>query len=258
MLTLYFSGTGNSKYVAELFAADMGGDCFSIEETLDFSSLIAAADTVAFVYPVYASRVPRILKEFVQRHQGDLLDKQLVILATQMGFSGDGARCFTDLLERNTYCVLYAEHITMPNNINNLFIFPRTGDRRVKRQLAAAQRKVRRISENIRAGVAVRRGFNQFSRLLGLMQGASAPRMEQLAKASVQIGEECIGCGQCVKRCPMHNLVMENGKAKALSNCTECYRCINLCPAKAIRIYFKKKVGWQYHGPNGGKNSRSA
>ena len=97
MLTLYFSGTGNSKYVAELFAADLGGDCFSIEETIDFSSLIAATDAVAFVYPVYASRVPRILREFVQRHKADLLEKHLVILATQMGFSGDGARCFTDM-----------------------------------------------------------------------------------------------------------------------------------------------------------------
>ena len=32
MLTLYFSGTGNSKYAAELFAASMGGECHSIEE----------------------------------------------------------------------------------------------------------------------------------------------------------------------------------------------------------------------------------
>ena len=154
--------------------------------------------------------------------------------------------------------MLYAEHITMPNNINNLFIFPRTGDRRAKRQLAAAQRKIRRICGNLRAGIAVRRGFNPFSRLLGLMQGAFEPRMEQLAKASVEIGGECTGCGLCVKRCPMQNLVMENGRANALSNCTECYRCINLCPAKAIRIYFKKKVDWQYRGPYGGKNSRSA
>jgi ferredoxin len=255
MLTLYFSGTGNSKFVAELFTAEMGGECLSIEEDVDFSALLTAADAVAFVYPIYASRPPRIFREFIQEHRSGLLNKDLIILCTQMGFSGDGARSLTDLLDRNTHRVLYAEHLTMPNNINNLFVFPRTGEKRAIRLQKAARRKVRRIAENIRTGVVKKRGFSPLSRLLGLIQGAFVPLMDRMSIDSVHIGEECTGCGLCVRRCPMHNLSLEGGRAAAHGDCTECYRCINLCPERAVHIYFQKKVKWQYRGPAGAEGS---
>ncbi len=60
MLTLYFSGTGNTKYIAEKFAENMQADCHSIEEEIDFASLISAADTIAICYPIYGSCVPEI------------------------------------------------------------------------------------------------------------------------------------------------------------------------------------------------------
>lgn len=258
MLTLFFSGTGNSKFAAELFAAEMGGECLSIEADAGFSSLLMAADAVAFVYPVYASRPPRILREFILEHKSGLADKKLVILCTQMGFSGDGARCLTDLFDKNAYRVLYAEHLMMPNNINNLAIFPRTPEARVTKLKERAKNSVRRVARNIRVGVVKKRGFSLFSRLLGLLQGAFAPRIERMAMDAVTVGEECTGCGLCAERCPMRNLVMENGKAAAQGNCTGCYRCINLCPAKAIRIYMKKRVKWQYHGPMNGRDRASA
>ena len=97
---MYFSGTGNSRYVAGLFAAEMGGVCLSIEGNADFGRLIQKADTVAFVYPIYVSRMPRILREFIIAYRAALHGKPLVILCTQMGFSGDGARSLTDLLDR--------------------------------------------------------------------------------------------------------------------------------------------------------------
>jgi ferredoxin len=251
MLTLYFSGTGNSKYVAELFASEMGSACHSIEETVDFSGLIQSANIVAFVYPIYVSRVPRIMREFVVGHCADLYGKRLVILCTQMEFSGDGARCFTDLLPRGSYTVEYAEHIMMPNNINNInniWLFRRTSEKRMQRLVNETRRKTAQICADVKAGVVKKRGFNPFSRILGLMQGMFMPLMERFMNDAVNISGDCTGCGLCVRNCPMHNLRLADGKAVAGGNCTECYRCSNLCPERAINIYFKGKVHWQYHG----------
>ena len=36
MLMLYFSGTGNSKYIANLFSKKVNAKCYSIEENIDF------------------------------------------------------------------------------------------------------------------------------------------------------------------------------------------------------------------------------
>ena len=252
MLTLFFSGTGNSAYVAGLLAAEMGGDCLSIEEDRPFDRLIRAAETVAFVYPIYGSCMPRILRMFVRAHREALHGKQLVILCTQMMFSGDGAHRLTDELDKGTYTVRYAEHIVMPNNVNNLRIFPQPKQETVQKLADHAKQRIAEIGADIRAGKAVRRGFAIGSRLLGLTQAAFMPFVEKKASRAVRIGGDCNGCGLCVKRCPMHNLTMENGRVAAHGDCTLCYRCINLCPQRAIRIYFKGKVNWQFHsGKNG-------
>jgi ferredoxin len=249
VLTLYFSGTGNSRFAARLFAQAMGGACRSIEDSADFSGLIRQSDAIAFVYPIYSSRIPRIMREFVAARRAELHGKKLVILCTQMGFSGDGARCFTDLLDRGTYRVLYAEHLMMPNNINNYRVFPRQSARRIASLAEKVRRRISRICGDIRAGVVKKRGFNPFSRLLGLPQGLVWRFMEKPTRNSVWIGGECTGCGLCVKSCPMRNLTLKGGKAAAHGNCTVCYRCINLCPQRAVGIYSKKRPKWQYLGP---------
>jgi flavodoxin len=64
-LTIYFSGTGNTKYIAGLFSRKMDAACFSIESDVDFSTEIKQHDTIAVCYPIYGSRVPLIMREFV-------------------------------------------------------------------------------------------------------------------------------------------------------------------------------------------------
>ena len=57
MLMLYFSGTGNSKYIAESFGRRMAAECRSIEEKADFPALLAAHRAIGFCYPAYRSGV---------------------------------------------------------------------------------------------------------------------------------------------------------------------------------------------------------
>jgi len=110
MLMLYFSGTGNSRHIAELFGSNMNADCHSIEEGIDFDALIFGYDTVAFCYPVYMSRVPRIMREFAFKHMKSLEGKKIIIFCTQLILSGDGARAFAALFSGKSVEIIYAEH----------------------------------------------------------------------------------------------------------------------------------------------------
>ncbi len=92
MVLFYFSGTGNSRFAAEVFCRAADADCHSIEEDTDFEALIASDDKIGFFYPVYGSYVPRPMREFVTAHAGALAGKRFIVICTQLIFSGDGAR----------------------------------------------------------------------------------------------------------------------------------------------------------------------
>ena len=53
--------------------------------------------------------------------------------------------------------------------------------------------------------------------------------------------EDCIGCGTCVEKCPMHTIDLEDGLAVVREeNCIGCGVCAHHCPEGAIHL---KKVG---------------
>lgn len=262
MLTLYFSGTGNTKYVAELFSLNMGAACFSIESDMDFSAEIKRHDTITICYPIYGSRMPLIMREFAAKHMANFAGKKLIIFVTQVAFSGDGARVLTDLFPVNHIEVIYAEHFSMPNNVSNIFFLRQRSDKSIAKRMQAADRKLDSVCRNIKSGKVKKRGFSVFSKLIGKVQGkpwqgdsrnssAAEGTMEYRAKHSVKIDANCTACKICVKCCPMNNFEGADGIITPKNNCTVCYRCINLCPQKAISVWFSAKPKWQYKGiPN--------
>ena len=52
---------------------------------------------------------------------------------------------------------------------------------------------------------------------------------------SVLLDEKlCKGCTNCIKKCPMEAIRVQNGKAKILNDkCIDCGECIRTCPYKA-------------------------
>jgi len=250
MLALYFSGTGNTKYIAQLFGEKLGARCLSTEAQVDFPAELATHDTIAFCYPIYGSRVPLIMREFVGRHVEALRGKKLIVLVTQVAFSGDGARAFLDLLPPDHMEVLYAEHFPMPNNVCNLWpLYRRQSSRRIATYIRHAEETLGLVCADIQAGHVKKRGFSKLSWALGKLQGpAWQGRAEALMGRNLRIHDACTVCGLCVRLCPMQNLAERDGKIVHNHSCTVCYRCVNSCPARAITVYIHQRPKWQYHG----------
>ena len=260
MLTLYFSGTGNTKYAAESFSRKMGAKCLSIEDDADFSTEIKTNDVVAFCYPIYCSRVPRIMRAFVHEHMADVIGKRVVILATQQKFSGDGARVFTDLFDEGAIEVIYAEHFNLQQNMGNIPVWSalfRPGERTNRRYIKRTDAKMNIVCNNIKSGIVKLRGFSKSSVILGYIQGkpwqadtneVAPARLEKKLMEGLRIHEDCSVCGLCVGICPMNNLELRDGKILHLNNCTLCYRCVNRCPQNAVTVFIHRRPIWQYCG----------
>lgn len=256
MLMLYFSGTGNSRYIAESFGRRMAAECRSIEEKADFSALLAAHRAVGFCYPTYRSGVPRPVREFAGRFQASLRGKKLILFCTQMLFSGDGARAFTELLPEGWCEVVYAEHFRMPGNLCNVLPAWAFSERAAASRVRCAEKKLERACRELAEGKKRLRGFWGLGCSLGAQRRRRLLARERRAAGNVTVQESCTGCGVCLKNCPADNFTVTEGRALPGKRCMLCYRCVNLCPEKAIRVVYRQSVVKQYRGlpsESGGK-----
>lgn len=59
--------------------------------------------------------------------------------------------------------------------------------------------------------------------------------MSEAYSHSVLLDEKlCKGCTNCIKKCPMEAIRVQNGKARILNDkCIDCGECIRTCPYKA-------------------------
>lgn len=49
------------------------------------------------------------------------------------------------------------------------------------------------------------------------------------------IEASCIGCGKCVRECPVGAIAVESKKARVSHKCVQCGICVRVCPSDAVR-----------------------
>ncbi len=244
MVTIYFSGTGNSEFLAKKFSEKMNCKCFSIEERVDFNRIIKENDTIALCYPIHFSKAPVFFMDFVSKHKEVFRGKKVIVLCSQQFYSGDGARSIFDLLEDVE--VLYTEHFNMQNNITAWPSYYMLTKRNNKRCLSGVEKKTEKIARDIKEGKVKLKGFSEFSKFLGRGQHISPERIKEKQSKAVRVNESCVLCGKCVKHCPTKNLKLERGQVTDIGECNFCMRCVNLCPKKSITVMIHGKVREQY------------
>ena len=244
MTGIYFSGTGNSKYAAECFCRNYDKDSkvFSIEDP-DSVSEIKHSDLLVFAYPVQYSTVPKILRDFITNHSELWMNKKVFIIATMGLFSGDGSGMLGRLLHGFGAEVIGGLHLKMPDSIGD--------EKALKRPLETNRELVRsaesKIKESVRLlkeGKPTREGLGHLYQMAGLFGQRlyfGHKTKEYSSKLKIN-SDKCVGCGLCVKLCPMNNITVAQGKAVSGNQCTMCYRCINKCPKQAITLLGKEVI----------------
>lgn len=258
----YFSGTGNTWWVSGRICKalkDKGIECtmHSVEQTdpEQAAGLIESCNIAGFGFPVYASDLPYIMKEFMKKLKPGCHAVDSFIFCTQWMFSGNGAKAAAGFLDRQLFNVKWAEHFLMPNNVCvTVMPLPYTNDmKRIRNKLSKTSKRVERFASGIAEGRKQLRGFNPFSSVLGLMQRLPYRLFFNRLRNDVGFDtDKCNACGRCEKICPARNILIEEGKPHALGKCILCVRCYNFCPVSAVKYMgfsHREKRGKPYRGP---------
>lgn len=233
----YFSGTGNSFFVAKQLAEALP-ECEVIS--------VAAAnpkmpdretERIGFVYPTYGGGLPHKMAKFICDMDFTNISKQNMYVFAVATFGTvplNAVRDVPSLLRLKGFLLSYGVCLPMPENY--ILMFNRS--KHTEEILAESKERIQRISEKILKKERMKKIGKPIPlfRLFHLIFMSGVKR----TAAKYRIEASCTGCGQCEQLCPVGNISMKNGKPEFGSSCEACMACLQYCPQRAIN--YKKDL----------------
>ncbi len=239
-MVLYFSGTGNSRYIAKLISDKMSDRLYSINDGIKHHTYpTIEGSTIIFAVPTYAWRIPRLVSDWIKA--GEVFNGRKAYFLLTCGGGIGNAEKFAKMLcaERNMVFMGCAE-ILMPENYIARYDCPNE-DESVQ-IVDAAENKVMELISLIREEKEIPSKQVSFSDKMksGIINDVFYPFCVSAKKFYSK--ESCIGCGKCEMICPTNNIRIENDRPVWGKDCTHCMACICHCPTEAIE-YGKISTG---------------
>ena len=237
-MIFYFSGTGNSEYVAKRLAEGLGEPCGSIAECMRnewFEFALRDNETVGFVVPVYYFGLPSIVEEFLEKFKIYPACATCVpyvhFTATYGAVSGRADWYFREALAKRQSAPSALFGVKMVDNWTPMYD---VSDQEKNRQtLAEAELQIDRIIQAVKERRAV--DMLEDKSTLEKAQGYYAMYDEVRATSHFSVEDSCIGCGLCADECPVGAIQMKDGKPAWVKDaCVMCVRCLHKCPSFAI------------------------
>lgn len=240
-MVLYFTGTGNSKYIAERIAMALNDDILSMNDRIKAGNTanVMTGKSMVIVVPTYAWRIPRVVLSWLQQTKFPEA-KQIWFVMDCGGEIGNAAKYNQKLSKQLCLSYMGTAQIVMPENYIAMFGVPD------KAEAKLIVTKTEPMIDNVIKDIQAEREFskprnNMYDKIMS--SAVNTIFYPMFVKADKFLATDaCISCGKCVQVCPLNNVQLKNGKPVWGSNCTHCMACICYCPAEAIE-YGKKSEG---------------
>ena len=130
-MILYFSGTGNSKYVAKRIADALGDALVNLNDRIKASdtSPVETDERLIIVTPTYAWRIPRIVRDWLLKTELRGA-KQVWFVMTCGGEIGNADRYNRELCAEKAISCMGTAQIVMPENYIAMFSAPQADEAR--------------------------------------------------------------------------------------------------------------------------------
>lgn len=238
-MILYFSGTGNSRYVAKRIAEIINDETISINQRLKENdySLVNSDRTLIFVGPVYAGRLPRVMNDYIKK-VNFIGTKEVYFITTCASTPWATVKYVHKLCEEKAFSLKGFNSIIMPQGY---IVGGGTQPKEVNEKiLAEAEPKIIEIAKMIKDEQNLPQeqpGKSVMSKVLNPMMYSF-----MINAKGFYVTDKCSNCGKCETRCPLNNIKIVNGKPVWGKDCTHCMACIGGYPTEAIE-YGKKTRG---------------
>ena len=282
-MIFYFSGTGNTRFVAEQIAAGIGEELVFIPDAIRenrFEFEIAEGETIGFCFPTHGWQPPRIVREFIRKLTilplsrgrqrgsdpslaqttpnpsysggeycwavttcGDNMGEAMTILSKELA-ANDRLKCGEKpMVASATFSVI------MPESYICLPFMYTDTEEKEREKIAAAKEQLPHIIICIRER---REGVEELEkggtpRLYSYVIGEYFNKRMVNDKKFTVDEDVCIKCGKCQKVCPVDNITGTPPEWNHNGRCTSCLACYHYCPVHAINFGKITRKRGQYY-----------
>lgn len=240
-MVLYFSGTGNSLYIAKKIAEAFGERLISIAELVrnnQYTISVEVDESIGFVYPVHACAPPDIVTNFIKKVTFEnYCDNYIYSVYNCAGTPEYTSRIIKQTCEKQGFILSGFYEVLMPGNY--VTVKKHLPEEKCKKYLKEADSCVEEIIKQIQYKTCnYKKEKHSFLLSYVLHKLAVLEKNEEFI-----FGKSCVSCGKCVKICPMNAITIESGKLQRhKEKCVFCLACVNVCPTQALQVG-KKTIG---------------
>lgn len=248
-MILFFSGSGNSEYIAKYLADQLNDETINLGLYLKENKKLEVSSDKPYVIvsPVYVSVLPLVIER--QLLTANLKgNKNIYFIMTCAGSGSSAAPVSAKrLCKKMNLCLMGVRHLSMPQNY--LMYFKTQSKEENDKKFDEALKNLPEICSAIKNEQKIE--FHNPSIVHRIM--AAKPMIILFEKMlygtkKFKVTDKCVSCGLCEKLCPQNIIKMVDGNPKwSKKRCLHCTSCINSCPKHAIEFGKKTKDRPRYH-----------
>jgi len=262
-MIFYLSCTGNTRWAAERLAEVTNDKMVSIPDAIKGDCIyhLHEGERIGFCLPVHGWRVQPMVRAFIERLSFVSANRQSAsahycyYLITCGDNSGEYTDQLEELLKEKDLNVHSCCCLIMPESYVGLPFMDVDPALREAEKKMNANGLLQKFADILVDQRSVRMHIERGStpRLYSRVLGTFFYKHLITDKHFKVDTDKCIGCGKCVKSCPVDNMMMKDGTPEWLhtDRCLTCMACYHHCPEHAISFWrFTKNKGQYYFTHN--------